>query len=60
MGPKTVETADQDLFRTELVNLIHQRHELVRLTQLIDWDAFSKQWSPQFVSITGRRALPTS
>jgi transposase, IS5 family len=59
MGPKTVETIDQDLFRAELVNLIDQRHELVRLAALIDWDTFSKQWSPQFVSTTGRPALPT-
>jgi IS5 family transposase len=59
MGPKLADTADQDLFRAELVNLIDQRHELVRLAALIDWDAFSQQWSPQFVSTTGRPALPT-
>jgi IS5 family transposase len=59
MGPKPADTAEQDLFRAELVNLIDQRHELVRLAALIDWDAFSRQWSPQFVSTTGRPALPT-
>ena len=59
MGPKLADTADQDLFRAELVNLIDQRHELVRLAALIDWDAFSQQWSAQFVSTTGRPALPT-
>jgi IS5 family transposase len=47
------------LFRTELVNLIDQRHELVRLAALIDWQAFADEWSPQFVSTTGRPALPT-
>jgi IS5 family transposase len=31
----------------------------VGLAALIDWDAFSRQWSPQFVSTTGRPALPT-
>lgn len=31
----------------------------MRLAVLIDWDAFSQQWSPQFVSTTGRPALPT-
>jgi IS5 family transposase len=50
---------DQDLFRLELVNLIDQRHELVRLGQLIDWQAFESQWGPQFASTTGRPALPT-
>ena len=59
MGPKPTDTADQDLFRAELVNLIDQRHELVRLAELIDWQAFSDEWSPQFVSTTGRPALPT-
>ncbi len=60
MGPKPAKTAsDHDLFRTELVNLIDQRHELVHLAALIDWQAFSEQWSPQFVSTTGRPALPT-
>jgi IS5 family transposase len=50
---------DQDLFRLELVNLIDQRHELVRLGALIDWQAFESQWGPQFASTTGRPALPT-
>ncbi|MCE2914592.1 MAG: IS5 family transposase [Rubrivivax sp.] len=60
MGPKPAESRDDhDLFRTELVNLIDQRHELVRLAELIDWQALTAQWSPQFVSTTGRPALPT-
>ncbi|WAC74279.1 IS5 family transposase [Roseateles sp. SL47] len=60
MGPKPAdERADHDLFRTELLNLINQRHELVRLAALIDWQAFEAEWSPQFVSTTGRPALPT-
>ena len=60
MGPKPAESrTDHDLFRTELINLIDQRHELVRLTALIDWQAFADEWSPQFVSPTGRPALPT-
>jgi IS5 family transposase len=60
MGPKAIEArTDHDLFRTELVNLIDQRHELVKLGELIDWQAFADKWSPQFVSTTGRPALPT-
>lgn len=60
MGPKPAdERTEHDLFRTELVNLIDQRHELVKLAQLIDWQAFADKWSPQFESTTGRPALPT-
>jgi len=60
MGPKPVdERCDHDLFRNELVNLIDHRHELVRLGDLIDWHVFADEWSPQFVSTTGRPALPT-
>lgn len=60
MGPKQPRRHDEhDLFRMELVNLIDQRHELARLGELINWQAFSDQWSPQFTSTTGRPALPT-
>ena len=44
------ERSDHDLFRTELVNLIDQRHELTRLADLIDWPAFAQQWGAQFES----------
>ncbi|MDE2567002.1 MAG: IS5 family transposase [Burkholderiales bacterium] len=60
MGPKSrVDAAEQDLFRMELVNLIDQRHELVKLASLIDWSAFSEAWGPKFESTTGRPALDT-
>lgn len=60
MGPKPRdERSEHDLFRMELVNLIDGRHELARLAELIDWEAFSREWSPQFTSNTGRPALPT-
>lgn len=60
MGPKVIdERCEDDLFRTELVNLIDTRHELARLAELIDWQAFADEWSPQFKSTTGRPALPT-
>ncbi len=36
---------DHDLFRTEPVNLIYQRHELARLAELIDWQAFANEWT---------------
>ena len=60
MGPKpTEEHSEHDLFRTELVNPIDTRHELARLAELIDWQAFADEWSLQFTSTTGRPALPT-
>ncbi|WP_284616231.1 IS5 family transposase [Aquabacterium humicola] len=60
MGPKPPgESSDQDLFRTELVNLINQKHELVRLAALIDWEVFAQQWGPKFETTTGRPALST-
>jgi transposase, IS5 family len=60
MGPKSRHhAAEQDLFRLELVNLIDQRHELVKLAALIDWPAFEQAWGPKFESTTGRPVLPT-
>ena len=59
MGPKpTEEHSEHDLFRTELVNPIDTRHELARLAELIDWQAFADEWSLQFTSTTGVRHCP--
>jgi len=59
MGPKPVdERSDHGLFRTELVNLIDQRHELAKLCELIDWQAFAKQCGSKFESTTGVRHCP--
>lgn len=60
MGPKKLDAAsDHDLFRAELVNLLDQRHELIRLAALIEWQAFADEWGPKFETTTGRPALPT-
>jgi hypothetical protein len=53
MGPKPGDDAFQELLRAGLINLIDQRHELVRLTELVDGDALSQKLSPQFVSTRG-------
>ena len=50
---------EDDLFRQELANIINRRHELVRLAELIDWSVFDREFGAQFVSTTGRPALPT-
>jgi len=60
MGTKPRQNAaEQDLLLKELVNLIDQRHEPVKLAALIDWPAFEQAWGPKFESPTGRPALPT-
>ena len=47
-----------DLLRPRLVDLIDLRHVLVKLTDLIDWDVFEREWSGFFPSATGRPATP--
>jgi len=43
MGPRSSEPTPQDeLFRNRLENLIDQRHELVHLAALIDWEDFDR------------------
>ncbi len=49
---------EDDLFRQELANIINRRHELVRLAELINWSVFDREFGAQFVSTTGRPALP--
>lgn len=60
VGPKLVdERSDHDQFRTELVNVIHQRHELSKLADPIDWPAFAQQRGAKFEPTIGRSALLT-
>lgn len=60
MAPKpTDDRSDHNLFRTGPGNLIDRRQELGKLAALIDWQAFTEQWSLHFESTTGRLALPT-
>lgn len=60
MGPKKTETEPgEDLFRHRLDNLIDMRHELVRLSELIDWPVFEEQWGALFEDRRGAPALPT-
>jgi hypothetical protein len=46
----------RDWFRQELLGITSMCHQLVRLADLIDWSTF---YGAQFVSTTGRPALPT-
>ena len=47
-----------DLLRPRLVDMIDLRHELVKLTALIDWEVFEREWAGFFPSATGRPATP--
>ena len=60
MRPKSTENTPQnDLFRMRLDNLLDQRHELVRLADLIDWSVFDEAWGKLFPATTGAPAIPT-
>ncbi len=42
-----------DLLRPRFVDMIDLRHELVKLTSLIDWEVFEREWAGFFPSATG-------
>ena len=58
MGPKGKHPSTGDLFRQPLLELINEKHPLVRLSELIDWSIFETRWSAFFPSKTGRPATP--
>ena len=58
MGPRSKHPTTGDLFRQPLVDLINERHPLVKLAELIDWSIFETHWSVFFPSKTGRPATP--
>ncbi|MFM1988774.1 MAG: hypothetical protein RJA99_1731 [Pseudomonadota bacterium] len=58
-GKPPVEPRFDDLVRNELAKIINMRHELVRLSEVIDWAVFDRRFGAQFVSATGRPAQPT-
>ena len=45
-----------DLLRPRLLDMIDQRHELVKLAALIDWEVFEREWAGFFPSGKGRPA----
>ena len=57
---KPPDSPTDDLFRHRLENLIDPRHELVKLSELIDWDHFDQQWGGDVLrSGTTRDRHPT-
>jgi transposase, IS5 family len=45
---------EQELFRSELVNLVDQRHALVRLAGVIDWNAAAERFGVLYAEGKGR------
>ena len=45
-----------DLLRPRLIDMIDVRHELVKLSELIDWEVFELEWAGFFPSHRGRPA----
>ncbi len=59
MKPQTPpDLPTDDLFRNRLENLIDTRHELAKLSELIDWEHFDAQWGEAFCEV-GRPAIAT-
>ncbi|MCH8135837.1 MAG: IS5 family transposase [Proteobacteria bacterium] len=59
MKPKSPpDSPTDDLFRHRLENLIDTRHELIKLSELIDWEHFDTQWGDAFCE-HGRPAIAT-
>jgi len=60
MRPKPPSKAsNEDLFRSRLDAIVDDRHELVRLAMLIDWNRFDAAFGGLYVDKTGRPGLPT-
>lgn len=52
-------TADLDMFRHQLDNMIDLRHLLARLAGLINWRGFDEAFGPLYSDKVGRPGLPT-
>lgn len=57
MRGKSKQKNQRDLFRTVLIDFIDKRHELVLLSDKIDWSYFDNELS-KFDSDRGRPSMP--
>jgi len=53
------QTGEQDLFRSRLDQSINMSHELVRLTQAIDWPVLEARFGVVYSDGPGKPPLPT-
>jgi IS5 family transposase len=59
MRPKEIDAQRaHELFRSELVNLIDQRHALARLAHVIDWQAAADRFGGLYAEGKGRPGVP--
>src|ERR671921_2554218 len=58
MGPKPTMPSSGDLYRSRLDQILDHRHELFRLTTLIDWHRFDQEFG-RFYRPLGWPAKPT-
>jgi IS5 family transposase len=54
---KPQDSGKEELFRSKLKNIINLRHELVRLSELIDWARLETHFAPYYSEV-GRPGLP--
>ena len=57
MKGKIPQNPQLNVFRIPLVNVINMKHELVLLSQKIDWDKVEKDFSVYYPGL-GRPAVP--
>jgi len=59
MRPKEMkQTPINDLFRQRLENIIDMRHELVKLSEIIDWSSLNEEFGTLYSDVTGRVGKP--
>ena len=59
MQAKVIEfQREQELFRSELVNLIDERHALVKLAESLDWNAAAERFGALYAAGVGRPGAP--
>jgi transposase, IS5 family len=59
MLPKAPQTAQGDLFKSDIIAIIDSNHPLVRLADKIDWHQFEKSLHPTYVPGKGAPAINT-
>ena len=53
------QTAEQDLFRSRLDQILNMKHELVQLAQAMDWPVLEQRFGEVYSDGPGKPPLPT-
>ena len=54
-----ISDSQQDLFRSQLKNMINSNHSLVKLSKVVNWDQLDKTFGATFCPEVGRPAIST-